>query len=422
MATALGRSLQLDVGTFRTDLPGAPIVLTESVPAARSVSVAVFVRLGAVHDPPGLAGLAHFLEHMVFKGTELRSAVELARAIEGLGGSLDAYTAREYTAYQARVLGQHVGVAIDVLADLVLHPLLRSDDVELERNVVLEEIAGVEDVPDDWVFDLYSGALWGEHPYGRPVLGRRETVRAIAREDLAALLERGYRPSRCVVAAAGQLEHEAVLEAVARFFAANDSGTAPEDVAPPDAAATPREEWVERETAQMHLCLGTRAFPHRDRRRHALEIASSALGGGMSSRLFQRVREELGLAYAIYSFHALYRRGGQVGVYAATHPSTADRMLDEVRAELARAGSEPLPAEELEAAREQWKGQQLLALESTMARAYRIAHFVLYDEPYEPLEESLGRIDAVTADQVRSVCREFLAPDRCTVVRLGSAA
>lgn len=421
MATALERSLQLDAGTFRTDLPGGPVVLTESVPGMRSVSIAVFVQVGAAHDAPGLGGIAHLLEHMVFKGTERRSAEALARAIEGLGGSIDAYTTREHTVYQARVLGEHLGVAVDVLADLVFHPLLRSEDLELERNVVLEEIAGVEDTPEDWIFDVYSRTLWGEHPYGRPVLGTRESVAAIAREDLRALWERAYRPARCAVVAAGQLEHEAVLEAVSRFFPRNDSTTPFEDIAPAE-DATPREEWVERETAQMHLCLGTRAFPHRDRRRHALEITTLALGGGMSSRLFQRVREELGLAYTIFTFQSLYRRGGQVGVYAATHPSTAARTLAEVRRELGRAGGEPFSAEELEAAKGQWKGQQRLALESTMARAYRIAQFVLYDEPYESLEESLARADAVSADEVRAVCEEFLAPDRLTIVRVGSPA
>jgi predicted Zn-dependent peptidase len=418
VTTAVGRTVPLDTAVVQTTLPGGPVVLSETVPHARSVAVGVWVRWGAAHEPADRAGAAHFLEHVVFKGTERRSAREIAAAIEGLGGSLDAYTAREHTLYQARVLGEHLGVAVDVLADLVFHPRIRPEDVELERGVILEEIAGVEDTPEDWVFDLHAEALWGGHPYGRPILGTRESVRGIGPDDLAALWAEAYRATRCVVTAAGRVEHEALLEEVARRFPQErDPAAVPATPAPDGRPA--RERRVVRDTAQVHLCAGARAFPYGDARRYALEVATTALGGGMSSRLFQRVREELGLAYAVYAFESLYRAGGIAGVYAGTHPAHADRTLATIAEELDRARCEPWPEAELEAARRQVTGRVRLALESVEARMHRLARFPLYDEPYVSVEDELARIEAVGAEDVRAVCEEVLAPERWTVARLG---
>ncbi len=417
---ATGHTVSLDVGVSRTDLPRGPQVWSESVPGARSLALGVWVGSGSAHEPDGLQGIAHLLEHMVFKATERRSAREIAIAIEGLGGSLDAYTSREHTLYQARVLGEHLETAVDVLTDLVFHPLLRQEDLELERNVILEEIAAVEDTPDDWIFDWHARALWGEHPYGRPILGGRETVRAIGREDLARWWAAAYRPSRCVVTAAGCVEPEALVEAVARAFPRAEGPAAPgAEVLAPEGPGGPRDGAVERETSQMHLCLGARAFAHTDLRRPALEVLTTVLGGGMSSRLFQTVREELGLAYAVYAFHSLYRRGGQLGVYAGTEPAKAGRALEAVLAEIGRLASEPVPEAELAAAKNQVKGHRLLALESTTARMVRLAQFPLFDEPYETVEDSLARTEGVPAAEVQAVGAELLAPERLTVVRLG---
>lgn len=420
MATAVGRTHELDDGVVRTEGPGGSVLLSETIPGARSATVGVWVKWGSAHEPARRQGIAHLLEHMVFKGTERRAAREIAAAIEGLGGNLDACTGREQTLYQARVPAEHLGVAVDVLADLVFRPLLRAEDLELERKVVLEEIAGVEDTPDDLIFDLHTRAVFGDHPYGSPILGRRETVRAVGRGDLVETWAEAYRPGRCLVVAAGRLEHEALVEEVTGAFP-EDGGPPPTaaEVAAPPAGARAREERLARETAQVHLCVGGPTAPDADPRRPALEVALAALGGGMSSRLFQRVREELGLAYAIYSYHSFYRRGGHAGVYAGTQSETADRTLDAIREELARMAAEPLPAAELAATRNQLKGQRLLALESTTARMYRLAHHWLYDEPYESIDDALARIDAVDAEQVRAVCETFLAPDALTVVRLG---
>lgn len=420
MATVLGETVSLDAGVARTEGPGGTLILSETMPGARSVAVGLWVKWGAAHEPPALQGVAHLLEHMVFKATERRTAHAIAAAIEGLGGHLDAYTSREHTLYQARVPAEHLPIAVDVLADLVFHPRHDAADLELERKVVLEEIAGVEDTPDDWIFDLHARALWGEHPYGSPILGSRETVTALERDVLAQTWAAAYRPSRCALIAAGRLEHEALVdEAVRRWPAENDRVPEAEVALP--RARPPTAQQVERETAQMHLCLGVPTFADDDPRKPALEVALAALGGGMSSRLFQRVREELGLAYAIYAFHSFYRRGGVAGVYAGTQPATAAQTVETIEQELRRLGTYGLPGAELQATKNQVKGMRLLALESTTARMYRLAHPVLYDEPYETIDAELARIDAVGADEVGALCADALAPERWTRVSLGPA-
>ena len=409
---------QLEQHVFRTELEDGPVVLSEHVPGVRSVAVGIWVRWGAGHDAPERMGASHLLEHMVFKGTESRSAREIALEIEGIGGSLDAYTSREHTACYARVLDDHLPIAVDVLSDLVFRPLLRESDLEIERRVILEEIAGVEDTPEELVFDIHAEALWGKHPYGQPVLGTVDTVRAITRHDLKTLWETAYRPCLCIVAGAGNLNHEALLELLARYFPGSDGQNEAPRVAEP-APAAPEEVSVGRESAQVHICLGAPTFARNDPRRYAAILVSTALGGGMSSRLFQRVREQLGLAYTVYSFQSFYARGGLSGVYMATRPEAADEAVDEVRAELARLAESGLSGEELDAIKNQTKGQVVLALESPSARLQRLAGVALYEEPYLKLDEVCARIDAVTEEEVAAVCRDHYAPGRQTIVRLG---
>ncbi|HEX7089732.1 MAG TPA: pitrilysin family protein [Longimicrobiales bacterium] len=401
----------------RAELGGGLVVLTEEMPGVRSVSAGVWVRAGSVYESAAEMGVSHLLEHMVFKGTRRRSARELALVLERLGGSLDAYTTREYTSFQARTLDEHLDVALDVLADLVLHPLLREEDLELEREVVLEEISTVEDTPDDLVFDLHAQALWGEHPYGYSILGTRATVGALTAADLRRLHERTYRRPNLLVAAAGNIRHDAVVARVAELFGeAADGARAARPPVPEETGG--REVRVERATSQTHVVFGARTFPHGDPRRYALVLLSNAFGGGMSSRLFQRVREELGLAYAVYSFQSFYTDAGQVGVYVGTRPEWADRAVEVIRAELARVAGEGLTAEELDDAKGQVKGQLVLSLESSGARLHRLAGFALYDEPFMTLDELMARVDAVTLDDVAAVA-EYLDPERQVVLRLG---
>ena len=411
-------TVQLDERAYRTELEGGPLVLSEEVPGVRSVAVGVWFRWGASHDAPEHMGASHLLEHMTFKGTERRSAREIALEIEGIGGSLDAYTSREHTACHARVLDEHLPIAIDVLTDIGFRPLLRDSDLEVERNVILEEIAGVEDTPEELVFDLHARALWGDHPYGGPVLGTSETVRAISRDDLMTLWRTAYRPGLSVVAAAGRVQHEDLLELVERHFPPG-RGRAEAPLVPEPTAVTREEQRFGRSSAQAHICVGSPTFRRSDPRRYAAILVSTALGGGMSSRLFQRIREELGLAYTVYTFQSFYMRGGLSGIYVATRSDMADRAVDEVRSELGQLAGTGLAPEELRAVKSQTKGQVVLSLESTSARLQRLAGVALYDEPYLTLDDVCSRIDAVTMEEVAGLCHQYYAPEQQVIVRLG---
>jgi predicted Zn-dependent peptidase len=394
------------------------MVLSERISTVRSVAVGIWVRWGASHDHVERLGSSHLLEHMIFKGTQGRTARQIALEVESIGGSLDAYTSREHTACYAKVLDEHLPIAVDVLTDLIFRPLLREEDLGIERRVILEEIAGVEDTPEELVFDLQARATWGEHPYGNPVLGTAETVGAITLDDLRGLWRTAYQPGACVVAAAGNIEHDEVLELVTRHFPQTREPVEAPGV-PEPAPATPDEQRVGRDTAQVHICLGATTFPRSDPRRYGSILISTALGGGMSSRLFQRVREELGLAYTIYTFQSFYARGGLAGVYMATRPDTSDRAVEEVRSELDLLSGTGLASEELRAVKNQTKGQVLLSLESTSARLQRLAGVALYDEPYLTLDEICARIDAVGEQEVAELCWKYYAPEHQAVIRLG---
>jgi predicted Zn-dependent peptidase len=365
-------------------------------------------------------GVSHLLEHMVFKGTERRSAREIALALEVLGGSLDAYTSREHTSFQARVLDEHVAEAADILADIVFHPTLRTRDLELERKVVLEEISMVEDTPDDFVFELHNSALWGAHPYGYPILGTRETVIGLSTADLRGLHGLAYRPSRMVIAAAGNIEHEQlldILEGAGWLEGANDP--APPLKIPRPAAEPPRYTHVPRDIAQTHVVFGSTTVPHGDPRRYTLLLVNVIMGGGMSSRLFQRVREELGLAYAIQTFHAFHADTGMHGVYVASAPEVAAEAALAINEELATVAAKGLTEEELASGKNQLKGQVTISMESVSSRMYRAAGAELYGEPYRTIDEVLAAIDAIDASDVARVCAEFFDPARQMVLSLG---
>lgn len=410
-----------DEGLVRSVAPSGLTILSERLPGVRSAAVGIWVRAASAHEPPARMGVSHLLEHMVFKGTERRNAFQLAHALEARGGSLDAYTSRDHTSFQAHVLDEDVPLAVEVLTDLVRRPLLRAEDLELERNVVLEEINGVQDTPDDLVFEWHARTLWPEHPYGYSILGTPDTVGALGAADLRDVHGAGYYPANCVVAAAGNVDHDALLAALERegWFEPDPAARG----ARPEAAAEPAQRGVrrvvERDTAQSHIVFGTDTFASRDPRRYALALLTNAMGGGMSSRLFQRVREELGLAYAIFAFQQFYQGTGQIGVYVGSAPATAARAEAEILAEFGRVARDGLPAEELEQGKRQLKGQVLLALESTSSRMHRLAQTVLNGDRYRPLDEIRTSIDAVTREEVAALAAEFLAPERQTTVVLG---
>jgi len=393
-------------------------VLSERVPGARSVAVGVWVGHGAAHDPEALAGRSHLLEHMVFKGTERRCAREIALALEGLGGSLDAWTTREHTSFQARVLDEHLPLALDVLADLTVRPLLQDGDLALEKEVVLEEIAEVEDTPDDLVFELHGALLWPRHPFGRSILGRPDSVGGMSVAAIRALHRDAYRGANLLVAAAGNVEHAALATDVEKLWEELDPGSREPLPAPPGEGRT-GEERVERDTAQSHVVFGTALPGHAHPSRYALSLLSSALGGGMSSRLFQRIREEMGLCYSVHTWQTFHAACGVGGVYLGTRPATVERAVDAVREELARVAEEGLPAGELARVKEQVKGQVILSLESTSARLYRLAAFALNGEPFLGLDELLARVDAVSEEEVAEVAHRHFHPERQLVLRLG---
>jgi predicted Zn-dependent peptidase len=390
------------------------------MPGVRSVAFGAWVRAASLHEPRDRMGVSHLLEHMVFKGTARRSAHEIALSLEALGGSLDAYTSREHTVYQGRVLDEHLLQVADVIGDIVFRPTLRESDLTLERKVILEEIGMMEDTPDDLVFELHNEVLWGDHPYGYSILGTRDTVTSLGVPDLRALHRRAYHPGHLVVAAAGNVEHDQLLDVLGQTgWTDVESGDDTPLLSPAPCIAAPAMRHVSRDGAQTHVVIGTEAVRHGDARRFPLLLLSMLLGGGMSSRLFQRVREELGLAYSVYTYQSFHADSGMHGVYVATAPESASDALHAIRDELWEVVRQGLPSDEVAMGRQQLKGQVTLSLESVSSRMYRAASVELYGEPYRTLDELLALIDAIGDDDVTDVARAFFDPDRMTVVSLG---
>ena len=413
------RTVALDQRLYRTEGENGVTVLSEALPGIRSVAVGIWVRASSVHETAPKMGVSHLLEHMVFKGTERRSAREIALELEGRGGALDAFTAREYTSYQARVLDEDLPRALDVLTDLVRRPALRPEDLELERKVILEEISTVEDTPDDLVFDLHSRALWPAHAYGYSILGTRDTVSGMSVADLRALHDRAYHPRHVIITATGSVNHDVLMKLVAKCgWLTSQPGPEPAGVQPPPPAQRVSER-VARDSAQTHVVLGTDTFPYGDPRREALLLLNTVLGSGMSSRLFQRVREELGLAYSVYTHQSFYHATGVTGVYVGTHPSTAQQAVEVILEELGTLAAEGLSVAQLADAKQQLKGQVTLSLESPVARMYRLATVELYGQPYRTIDQMLADIDAVNSEGVVGVAGEFFDPARQTMVWLG---
>jgi predicted Zn-dependent peptidase len=367
-------------------------------------------------------GVSHLLEHMVFKGTRRRTAREIAAALEARGGSLDAFTSRDNTVYQAHLLADDLPLALDVLSDLVRGPLLRESDLALERNVVLEEINGVLDTPDDLVHELFAETLFPAHPYGYSILGTPETVTGLDAAALRTTHTRGYYPGNCVIAVAGQVEHDDVLSELERlgWFEGSHAPALPAVPAAPAVRGATRIE--SRELSQVHVVLGTDTVTASDPRRWGLALVTTALGGGMSSRLFQRVREELGLCYAVYAWHGTMRSAGTAGVYVGTQPGTADQAVAAIEVELRRLADEGLGEAELAETKGQVRGQVLLGMEGTVHRMSRLAGHVLQDEPYRSIDEVLRLIDEVTPEETAALAATFLTPERMTTVRLGPSS
>lgn len=401
-----------------TTLDNGMRVLSEPMDSVRSAAVGVWVRQGSVQDPPGLGGIGHVLEHMVFKGTRRRSAREIALSLESVGGSLDAYTSREHTCFFARVPARRLAMAVDVLADLVQRPALRGEDLEREREVVAEEIAAVEDTPDDLVFELHSEQFWRGHPYGRSILGTRDALAAVGPGDLRRHHEGWCAGANLVLAAAGRVCADDLLELACEHFGRLPRGVCATPAGPPPAPER-TTRWVEREGAQVHVVAAWPAPSRTDPDRYPALLLSTALGGGMSSRLFQRIREDLALAYSVHSYHSAYARAGTAGAYLATRPEFASAALDALQEVCGEVLAGGVPDDELQAAKEQVKGQLLLALESPGGRLDRLAGLALHDLPFASLDELEARIQRVSADDVLRVAQTVFRPGLQNALCLG---
>ena len=396
----------------RTILPGGLRVISESVPGVRSVAFGVWVGVGSRDETPSLSGASHYLEHLLFKGTSRRDALAISAELEGVGGELNAFTAKEYTCYYARVLDNDLPLAVDVICDMVTGSLLASGDVDNERGVILEEIAMHDDDPGDAVHDAFAEVVWPGTPLGRPVLGSVASIEGLSRNAIAGYYRRRYRTPSLVVAAAGNLDHAALVRLVRKAFAdvAVDPDAAP---APPRVGGrAPRfvaaSSVLRRPTEQANLVIGTGGLSRLDDRRFALGVLNAALGGGMSSRLFQEIREKRGLAYSVYSFVSHYADTGLFGVYAGCHPKRAVDVLELCREQLAIAAAGGLDAEELERGKGQLRGGLVLGLEDTGSRMSRLGKSELVYGELMTVDEILGHIDAVTADDVQSVAFDIL--------------
>jgi predicted Zn-dependent peptidase len=417
-----GRLTEGEGTVSRTVLPGGLRVITESLPAVRSASFGIWAGVGSRDEDNDHAGATHYLEHLLFKGTAKRSALDISAAIDAVGGELNAFTAKEYTCYYARVLDADLPLAIDVLADMVTGSLLEPNDVEAERAVILEEIAMTDDDPSDTVHEAFGLQLFGDTPLGRPILGTADSINAISRNQIAEHYVARYRPENLVVAAAGRLDHDEVVEFTRRYFgSAIDERALP---APPRLPGRAGSEvgsgtgvrLISRPIEQANLVLGCGGLARTDDRRFALGVLNAALGGGMSSRLFQEIREKRGLAYSVYSFSSQHADIGTWGIYAGCLPAKADDVLAICVDEIAKVCDGGLTKEELDRGKGQLRGSMVLGLEDPASRMTRLGKSELVYPNLEPVDEILARIDAVTPDDVREVAAALLSQPKVLAV------
>jgi predicted Zn-dependent peptidase len=411
-----------DSSVARTVLPGGLRVITESLPAVRSVAFGIWAGVGSRDEDLAHAGATHYLEHLLFKGTSRRSALDISAAMDAVGGELNAFTAKEYTCYYARVLDADLPLAIDVLADMVTSSLIEPKEVDAERGVILEEIAMNDDDPSDTVHEAFAARLFGDTPMGRPILGSVDSINSITRAHIAEHYAARYKPENLVVAAAGSLEHAQVVELTRAAFGPALSGSAsplpprlPGTDAPGDASGT-GVRLVSRGIEQANLVLGCGGLSRTDDRRFALGVLNAALGGGMSSRLFQEVREKRGLAYSVYSFSSQHADSGIWGIYAGCLPAKADEVLSICRDEIAKVISGGLTDDELDRGKGQLRGSIVLGLEDPSSRMSRLGKAELVYPRLEPVEEILASIDAVTHDDVREAAATVLAQPKALAV------
>src|SRR5689334_2159113 len=402
-----------------TTLANGVRVISEAMPHVRSVSVGIWVASGSRRESPEQNGISHFIEHMLFKGTTSRSAEDIARSVDALGGNLDAFTAKELVCFNTKVLDQHLGIAFDVLADLVLHPLFRDEDIEKEKGVILEEIKMEADSPDYLVHEIFSSNFWKDHPLGKPILGTPQTVKRFDSEMIRSFYSAVYAPANLIVTAAGNLTHEGLV-ALAREHLESlpPGGPAPADQPPATHARIALRN--KKSLEQVHLCLGVPSYPLPHEERFACYVLNTLLGGGMSSRLFQNIRERQGLAYAVFSELNPYRDTGCLSIYAGTSIESARKVVESITKEFRDLKEQPVGEEELRRAKDHLKGSLMLSLESTASRMSNLARQEMYFKRFFTLDELVESIEAVSADDVQRIARAFFDPKQIALTVLGN--
>ena len=400
-----------------TVLPNGIRVVSETVDYVQSVSIGIWVGVGERDEPTTHLGISHFIEHMLFKGTERRSAREIADAIESRGGHLNAFTDKEYTCFYASALAEDAPLVMDVLSDMLTHSVLDAEEIEREKRVVLEEIKLHNDTPEDLVHDLFAQTLWRRHPLGRPVIGQTRTVSALQRDDLVRYMHAHYTPDHIVVAASGNVPHAQIADLTQRYLG-NLRGTRRVRRGNPPVPSG-AAKIVRRPTEQVHFCIGSQAFSHTDDERYPLTILDTVLGGNMSSRLFQEIREKRGLAYNIGSYSLSYREGGLFVIYGGTSPHTFQQVMDLTRAEMAKIKEQSITDEELAKAKTQIRGALVLGLESMRGRMMRMGKSLLYYGRVIPLDEITTKINNVTHRDILRVASTLFDDRALTLAAVG---
>ena len=406
---------------YRKDvLPNGIRVVSEAIPHVRSVAVGIWVETGSRVEPESRGGISHLIEHLVFKGTATRTAEEIARAIDSVGGQMDAFTAKEHTCFYVSVLDEHLPLAVDLLTDILRHPLFAAADIEKEKSVVLQEIKMVEDTPDDLIHDLFAERVWGNHPLGRPILGRWDVVRGFGRESILGHFAEEYAPARITVAVAGRLEHGRVVDLFASRFDGFARPAAPHGVTPP--AMRAGVHVVEKPLEQVQLVLGFPGVPDTAPERYALYLLNDVIGGSMSSRLFQEIRERQALVYAVHSGNQAFRDSGLFYVYAGTDAANLGKVIKAVLKEFRTLKKDGITAEELRRAKDHLKGSLMLSLESTASRMNRLAKQEMRFAAFLSIDEMMAAIDGVGLEEVQALIQRVLDEEQMALMALGPVA
>jgi predicted Zn-dependent peptidase len=403
----------------REVLPNGLILLSEEMSHIRSISIGIWMKSGSRDETPELNGISHFTEHMVFKGTTTRTAQQIARQVDSIGGNMDAFTGKETICFNIKVLDEHLPIAIDILSDLVLNPVFDPKDIVREKGVILEEIKMDEDNPDYLVHELFTQNFWKDHPLGKPILGTKETVRSFEQEKLFSFYRQRFAPNNIIISAAGNLNHERFVSLIKGKFSSLQP--VPNGYHQPAPAVTPRIITRNKKSLeQVQLCIGVPSHPIWHQKRYVSYVLNTVLGGGMSSRLFQNIREEKGLAYAIYSDLNPYRDTGCLTIYAGTSLETTRDVVESVMAEFRELKNTPISYDELRRAKDQLKGSLMLSLESSTSRMSNLARQEMYFERFFSLDETIHQIEAVTSEEISEMANQLFQTDKIAVTVLGN--